>query len=74
MNSNFKKLKIKIFKIRKDYFGHFIFWVIFLWQKLKKVIWENYLFLLSKKYYFFIYFPHLLTIYFYLKYNIHIRN
>ena len=34
------KLKIKNFKIKMSYFGHFL--ELFLWQKFKMVIWENY--------------------------------
>ena len=53
----FKKNKIKIskFQNKKDYFGHFLSWELFLWQKLKngylrklfkiageKAFWESY--------------------------------
>ena len=37
-----KKRNIKIFKIKRVYFGHFIFWVLFLWQNLKNAIWDNF--------------------------------
>ena len=41
--SNFKKLKIKIkiFKIKRGYFGHFLSWELFCEKNLKTAIWEN---------------------------------